>query len=283
MSSLRSGKRVALVTGASSGIGEATAERLHADGLVVYAGARRVERMSRLEAAGIHPLPLDVTDDASASAAVTRILDEQGRIDVVVNNAGYGSYGAVEDVPLDEARRQFEVNVFGLARVTRLVLPAMRERRSGMIVNVSSMGGKITTPLGAWYHASKFAVEGLSDALRVEVGGFGIHVVVIEPGAIATEWTGIAREAALAVSSEGPYAPIAEAAERVLADAEKPENSSPPSVVAGAIARAVASRRPRTRYVVGEGARTAVYGRRILSDRAFDAVIRRRFGLPREL
>ena len=283
MTASPSAARVALVTGASSGIGAATAESLRADGFVVYAGARRVDRMSPLEASGIRPRALDVTDDSSMTAVVDRILADEGRIDVLVNNAGYGAYGAFEEIPLDDARRQLDVNVFGLARLTQLVLPAMRAQRSGTIVNVSSMGGKITTPLGSWYHARKFDVEGMSDALRVELAPFGIRVVVIEPGAIATEWGGIARDSALATSAEGPYRALLEAAAPVLAEADRPENASPPRVVADAITHAATSRRPRARYVVGANARPAILARRILSDRAFDAVMRRTFRVPKEL
>lgn len=272
---------VALVTGASSGIGAATAERLRAHGFVVYAGARRVDRMSGLAAAGIDVVSLDVTDDASMTGVVERILAECGRIDLLVNNAGYGAYGAFEEIPQADARAQMEVNLFGLARLTQLVLPAMRAQRTGTIVNVSSMGGKITTPLGSWYHASKFAVEGLSDALRLELEPFGIRVVVIEPGAIATEWGTIARESALATSAEGPYAVLIAAAAQRLAEADG--GASSPDVVASAILRAATSRRPKTRYVVGAGARPAVLARRVLGDRAFDAVIRRVFRLPRAL
>ena len=177
---------VALVTGASSGIGAATARRLARAGFVVYGAARRLDRLAALEGEGVRPLALDVTDDASMVAAVERVVAEQGRIDVLVNNAGYGSYGAVEDVPQEEARRQIEVNLFGLARLIQLVLPAMRAQGSGRIVNVTSMGGRIATAFGGWYHASKHAVEGLSDSLRQEVARFGIDVVVIEPGGIRT-------------------------------------------------------------------------------------------------
>ena len=192
-------KRVALVTGGSSGIGERTALRLREAGFEVYAVARRVERMQGLADAGVHVFAMDVTDDESMTTGVHRIIDEPGRIDVLVNNAGYGSYGAVEDVPIDEARRQFEVNVFGLARLTQLVTPAMRERAAdplaqrARIVNISSIGGKFYEPLGAWYHATKFAVEGFSDSLRIELAPFGIDVVIIEPGPIRTEWSEISR------------------------------------------------------------------------------------------
>src|SRR5262245_3128222 len=160
--------KTALVTGASSGIGEATARKLHQLGYTVYGAARRLERMKGLEDEGIHLIQLDVTAEESMKAAVERILAETGQIDVRVNNAGYGSYGAVEHVPMSEARYQFEVNVFGAARLIQLVLPGMRERRSGTIVNMSSMGGKIYTPLGGWYHGTKFALEALSDCLRME-------------------------------------------------------------------------------------------------------------------
>lgn len=272
---------VALVTGASSGIGAATAQRLRARGFAVYAGARRVDRMSGLAAAGVEVVPLDVTDDESMTGVVGRIVAEHGRIDTLVNNAGYGAYGAFEEIPLADARAQVEVNLFGLARLTQLVLPTMRAQRSGTIVNVSSMGGKITTPLGSWYHASKFAVEGLSDALRLELEPFGIRVVVIEPGAIATEWGAIARESAIATSAEGPYSVLIAAAAQRLAEADGA--ASPPEVVASAILRAATARRPKTRYVVGAGARPAVLARRVLGDRAFDAVIRRVFRLPRAL
>jgi len=261
--------KVAIVTGASSGIGEATSRRLRAMGYTVYAAARRVERMTALTEAGIHTIRVDITDDASLVAFVQHVIAESGRIDVLVNNAGYGSYGAVEDVPLDEARRQFEVNVFGLARLSQLVLPHMRAQRSGRIINISSMGGKIYEPLGGWYHATKFAVEGLSDSMRMELRPLGIDVVVVEPGAIATEWSGIAGEHLLETSGRGAYA---EQARRMAAffTADPDGMASPPSVVADAIAKAVVARRPRTRYVVGRGARSILAARRILSDRAFD-------------
>jgi NAD(P)-dependent dehydrogenase (short-subunit alcohol dehydrogenase family) len=188
--------KTAFVTGASAGIGAATAFALLAAGYRVFAGARRLDRMAALAAAGATLIKLDLTDDATIVAAVDAIKNASGRIHILVNNAGYGSYGALEDVPLDEARRQFEVNVFGLARLCQLVLPTMRAQKSGKIVNVTSIGGKIWEPLGAWYHATKFAVEGLSDCLRVEAARFGIDVIVIEPGAIRTEWAGIARRTA---------------------------------------------------------------------------------------
>jgi NAD(P)-dependent dehydrogenase (short-subunit alcohol dehydrogenase family) len=272
--------RTALVTGASSGIGQATALKLHELGLTVYGAARRTDRLEELAGRGIKPLAMDVTDDESMGAGVDRIIAETGRLDVLVNNAGYGSYGAIEDVGLDEARRQFEVNVFGAMRLTQLVLPHMRQQRSGTIVNVSSMGGKIYSPLGGWYHGTKFALEALSDCLRMEVKPFGIDVVVIEPGGIRTEWGGIAAQGLLDASGTGAYARQAEAMAKTLANEADSGRVSPPSVVSDAIGKAVASRRPRTRYAVGFGARPLIASRRILPDRGFDRLISRASGVP---
>jgi NAD(P)-dependent dehydrogenase (short-subunit alcohol dehydrogenase family) len=263
----------ALITGASSGIGEATAQRLGELGYTVYAGARRVERMSDLVKRGIRTKAVDVTDDASLVALVEAILSETGRIDVLINNAGYGLYGALEDMPIQEARRQFDVNLFGLARLTQLVLPQMRARRNGYIVNVSSMGGKIWEPLGSWYHASKFAVEGFSDSLRVEVAEFGIKVVIIQPGSIRSEWSGIAADQLEATSATTAYARQAKVMAAVLRGVDHMRLASGPEVVAEAIAKAVQSPRPRTRYVVGGGARGILLAERILPDRGFDKFI----------
>ncbi len=265
--------KTAFVTGASSGIGEATVRRLLAGGYKVFAGARRQDRMAGLAALGATLLSLDLTDDATTSAAVEAIKAQSGRIDVLVNNAGYGSYGALEDVPLEEAKRQFEVNVFGLAHLCQLVLPTMRAQQSGKIVNITSIGGKIWEPLGSWYHATKFAVEGLSDCLRVEVGRFGIDVIVIEPGAIRTEWAGIARDGLLQVSGAGAYAELAGRHARLLEAADTSSLTSPPDVVAKTILRAVNARRPKTRYPTGGGARTILFLRKMLSDGMFDRLV----------
>lgn len=262
-------ERVALVTGASSGIGAATARRLAGAGFLVYGAARRTDRLAELATDGVRALALDVTSDDSMVAAVDQVLSETGRIDLLVNNAGYGSYGAIEDVPMDEARRQIEVNLFGLARMIQLVVPGMRARRSGTIVNITSMGGKITTPFGGWYHASKFAVEGLSDALRLELARFGVHVVVIEPGAIATEWGGIAMDTARAASGQGPYAEQVRAMNAGMNGAVA-RWASDPDVVARAIERAATTDRPRTRYAIGFLAKPALLARRLLPDRAMD-------------
>jgi short-subunit dehydrogenase len=274
-------QKVALVTGASSGIGEQTARRLREAGLVVYGAARRVDRMEELAAAGVHTIALDVTDEASAEKAVGEILAAEGRIDVLVNNAGYGSFGALEDVPLAEARAQFDVNLFGLANLTRLVLPAMRAQGSGTIINMSSMGGRIATPLGVWYHASKFAVEGLSDALRLEVNRFGINVVLIEPGLIRTDWGHVAADKLRVTSGQGAYAEVSAIVAKALDDGARPDapRTSPPSVVAAAVVRAATARRPRTRYAVGFGARPLIFLGRVLPNRMFDGLIRRSAGL----
>ncbi|HEV2605612.1 MAG TPA: oxidoreductase [Microvirga sp.] len=265
--------KVALVTGASSGIGEAIAARLLEDGYIVYAGARRLARMAALERMGARLLALDLTVDASMQAAMQRVLGKTGRIDALVNNAGYGAYGALEEVPLEEGRRQFEVNLFGLARLVQLALPAMREQRSGRIVNITSIGGKIHEPMGSWYHSTKFAVEGLSDCLRMELEPFGISVVVIEPGAIKTEWSGIAQQSLIETSGAGPYADQARTTAALLAGADK-GNGSPPELVARAVSAALAARKPKTRYVVGGGAKPLIALRWLLSDRAFDKLMR---------
>ncbi|WP_326837685.1 oxidoreductase [Amycolatopsis rhabdoformis] len=267
--------KVALVTGASSGIGEASARELLQRGYTVYGAARRVERMAGLAERGARTIALDVTDEESAEKAVAAIVAESGRIDLLVNNAGYGSYGAVEDVPLQEGRYQFEVNVIGAARLIQLVLPVMRAQRSGRIVNISSMGGKIHTPLGAWYHGSKFALEGFSDVLRLEVAPFGIDVVVVEPGGIATEWGSIAVDHLMEVSGEGAYADLAGKVAKGMTGGINARMLSQPSVIAKAVAKAATARRPRTRYAAGFGAKPLIFLRRALPDRAFDALIKR--------
>ena len=272
--------QTALVTGASSGIGEATALELAAAGYIVYAAARRVDRMEHLKASGIRPIGMDVTDDASLSAGVDQIIAETGRLDVLVNNAGYGSYGALEDVPMEEARYQFDVNVFGAARLTQLVLPHMRAQRSGKIVNITSMGGKIHTPLGAWYHATKFALEALSDCLRMELKPFGIDVIIIEPGGIKTEWSGIAAAKVRAVSSDGPYAPQGNAVANSLSSVSNQKRSSRPELIGRTIRKAVQAHKPKTRYAVGFGAKPMIFMRDVLPDRTFDAVMRRVVGVP---
>jgi NAD(P)-dependent dehydrogenase (short-subunit alcohol dehydrogenase family) len=266
--------RVALVTGGSSGIGERAAIRLQEAGFTTYAVARRVDRMQELAEAGVTTFAMDVTDDASMTAGIERIVGEHGRFDVLVNNAGYGSYGAVENVPIDEARRQFEVNVFGLARLIQLVTPRMREQQSGRIINISSVGGKFYEPMGAWYHATKFAVEGFSDSLRLELAPYGIRVVIVEPGPIRTEWNELARAHLVSSSAGTPYERQAEGVRARMESGDGPMMSGP-DVVGRKIARAATARRPRSRYPVGRGAGSVVTARRLLPDRAMDAVISR--------
>ena len=265
--------KTALVTGASSGIGEETARTLHKLGYTVYAAARRTDRLEQLTPIGIHALAMDVTDDESMTSGIEKIIAETGRIDVLVNNAGYGSFGAIEDVPIDEARRQFEVNVFGLARLTQLVLPHMRAQRSGTIINISSIGGRFTTLLGGWYHASKHAVEALSDALRMETTPFGIDVVVIEPGLIRTEWSGIAANHLEETAEGSAYASQIKAVANSMRSESTNKRQSPPSVIADTVEKIVTARKPRTRYVVGFAAKPLVTLRHILPDRAFDRLI----------
>ncbi|MGN6609732.1 MAG: oxidoreductase [Jatrophihabitans sp.] len=270
-------KQVVLITGASSGIGEDAALRFVDAGFEVYGVARRVERMQHLVERGVHVFSMDLTDDASIVAGVERILAEQGRLDVLVNNAGYGSYGAVEDVPLDEARRQFEVNLFGLARLSQLVIPHMREQGRGRIINIASIAGKIYTPLAGWYHATKFAVEGLSDAMRVELAPHGIDVVLIEPGPIRTEWNSGARETLVSSSADGAFAAQARRAAAILKTADAPGIGSEPDVVGRKILKAATTRFPAPRYPVGRGAGTVVLARRALPDRVLDLGIRALF------
>jgi NAD(P)-dependent dehydrogenase (short-subunit alcohol dehydrogenase family) len=270
-----------LVTGCSSGIGRATAERLARAGWTVFASARRVESLEGLE--GCRTLQLDITDDESMRAAVDAIEREHGAVGVLVNNAGYSQSGAVESVTIDEARRQLETNVLGLMRLTQLVLPGMRRQGSGRIVNVSSMGGRLTFPGGGWYHASKHALEALSDALRFEVEGFGIDVVVIQPGLIRT---GFAEAAvgSIAVDPDDPYARFNQAVGAATAGAYEGGLArvlgGGPDTVARAIERAISARRPRTRYRVTASARLFLTLRRLLPDRGWDALLARSYPKP---
>ena len=264
-------KKTVLITGASSGIGMATALLLHQKGYRVYAAARRVAKMKDLEQAGIRVVAMDVTSEESIMAAFKTISAEVGTIDILVNNAGLGSYGAVEDVPISEGRYLFEVHVFGLARLIQLVLPHMRTQRAGTIINISSVGGRIGEPHGAWYHATKFAVEGFSDSLRMELKEFGINVIVIQPGGIKTEMNRIARENLMRVSGSTAYGNLARKHIIMLEDADK--RGSKPEVVAETIAKAVEAKSPRTRYATGDRAKLALAMQRLLTDKAFDWVM----------
>jgi len=263
-----------LITGCSTGIGRATAERLAKRGLPVYATARRLESIEGLKEAGCRTLALDVTNEDSMRAAVAAVEEADGAVGALVNNAGYSQSGAVETVPLDEVRRQFETNVFGLLRMCQLVLPGMRRAGRGRIVNVSSMGGKLTFPGGGIYHGTKYAVEAISDALRFEVRGFGVHVSVIEPGLIKTHF---AETAVGSVASEdGPYAEFNTAVQASTAgvyDSALGKLGGGPEKVAKAIERAITARRPKTRYPVTASARFFMTQRALLPDRAWDAVV----------
>jgi NADP-dependent 3-hydroxy acid dehydrogenase YdfG len=276
--------KAVLITGCSTGIGRATAEHLAAQSYTVYATARRPESIDDLKAKGCLTLPLDVTDESSMQAAVKTVEEAEGAVGALVNNAGYSQSGAIETIPLDSIRAQFETNVFGLIRMCQLVLPGMRRRRHGRIVNLSSMGGKLVFPGGGIYHATKHAVEAISDALRFEVQGFGVDVVVIEPGLIKTEFA----HAAVGSMSDadrdrGPYADFNAAVAAQTAGAyEGPlaRLGAGPEAVARTIEKAISKPRPRTRYPVTPSARLALTQRRLLSDRMWDRVVATQFPRP---
>ncbi len=290
--------RAVLITGCSSGIGRATARRLAASGWTVYATARRPESIADLEAAGCRTLALDVTDEGSMVAAVTTIEETHGAVGVLVNNAGYSQSGAIETVPLDAARRQFETNVFGLTRLTQLVLPKMRDQRWGKIVNLGSMGGKLVFPGGGWYHATKHALEAISDALRFEVRGFGIDVILLEPGLITTEFGNAAAAsmsevggpagsgagpAADAPAAGDPYESFNATVGSVTAGAyEGPMRllGAPPERVAKVIEKAITKRRAPTRVTITPSAKLSIPSRRLMPDRAWDAMMRAQFPTP---
>lgn len=264
-------KKVILITGASSGIGKASAEELIKEGHTVYCAARSIDKMKNLEKAGGKVLKMDVSDRTSIEDGISKLIEEQGRIDVLWNNAGYGLFGPVEEVKIEKAKYQFDVNLFGLAELTQLVLPYMRKQKSGLIINTSSMGGKIYTPLGAWYHATKHAVEGWSDCLRLELKDFGIKVVVLEPGIIDT---GFAAEVENNLSKESQNGPYKKIVQGLLNSASNGSiKMSSPMVIAKTIKKIVNSKNPKTRYLVGKMAKPAVYIRKILGDRVYDKVI----------
>lgn len=270
-----------LVTGCSSGIGRAAALALAERGHRVFASARNRNDLAELERRdNLATVALDVTDPATIAAAVDAVLSRAGRIDVLVNNAGYGQYGAVEEVTTDEWRAQFEVNLFGSIAVTQAVLPAMRKQRRGTIVNVSSVAGKIAIPFAAPYCASKHALEAVSDALRVELAPFGIHVVLVEPGPIETRFGDRARSSvAPLLSRPGPYREIYALAERAM-DVEFQRGKLPAGAVARVIVDAIESARPRPRYPVGQMARALIALRRVLPDRWLDGQMRRTLRMP---
>ena len=268
-----------LVTGCSSGIGRAAADLLVRAGHLVYATARKPETLADLEAAGARVLALDVTSEASMETAVKTIEAEHGRVGVLVNNAGYGEYGTIEETDLDKVRTMFETNVFGLARLTQLVLPGMRAAGAGRVVNIGSMGGRITFPVGGYYHATKYAVEAITDALRNEVRGFGISVVLIEPGLIRTQFgdTAMGSEAH-APTDDSPYAALlAASASSTTGGYDNPMLATGPETVASTILKAVEARRPRSRYVVTPAARAMIAARTLGGDRVWDTIVRQQF------
>ena len=269
-------QKVILITGASSGIGYDTATRLAKQGHKVYGAARRIDKMQPLKELGVTPIKMDVTDDASMSAGVNAVMEAEGRIDVLVNNAGYGYFGAIENVSMEEARKQLEVNVFGLARLTQLVIPHMRQQGSGRIVNLASIAGKLALYFGGWYHVSKFAVEGFSDALRMELKPFGIDVVIIEPGSIRTDWGVIAADH-LAESSKGTVyeqAALNEANAMNFLYTRAGKLISPPSVIAKAICKGVNRRHPKARYRTGRGSHSLVFLHWLLPSKWWDRLVR---------
>jgi NAD(P)-dependent dehydrogenase (short-subunit alcohol dehydrogenase family) len=278
--------KAVLITGCSSGIGRATALRLAGAGWKVYATARRPESIAELADAGCQTLALDVCDEASMAAAVETVEAAEGAIGVLVNNAGYSQGGAIETVPMESVRRQFETNVFGLVRLTQLALPKMRAQRWGRIVNVGSMGGRLTFPGGGHYHATKYALEAISDALRFEVAGFGIDVVLLEPGLITTEFGETAAGAVADVSSsveEGPYTSFNAAVGAVTKGAyEGPMRKlgGGPEKVAQAIEQAIGARRPPARMAITPSAKLTIAMRKLMSDRTWDAAMRRQFPQP---
>jgi short-subunit dehydrogenase len=263
-------QKIVLVTGASAGIGKETAKHLAANNYIVYGAARRVDKMSDLIELGIKCIEMDVTDDQSMLKGINTIIAKEGRIDVLINNAGFGSYGAIEDVSMETAKYQLEVNLFGAARLIQLCLPYMRENNWGKIINISSIGGKLAGPFGGWYHASKFAIEGLSDSLRNEVKPFGIDVIVIEPGGIKSEWSGIAFDSMIKSSGNGAYSVVVNKFVKAYAKLDK--NNPGPIVIAELILKALKANKPKTRYHAGYMAGPALFMRKILSDKLLDKV-----------
>jgi short-subunit dehydrogenase len=265
--------KVVLITGASSGMGKETAKFLSKKGYKVYAAARRLDRMKDLETLGIKVLSMDVADDDSTTKGAQDIFARENRIDILINNAGFGSYGAIEDVPMADAKYQLEVNLFGAARLIQLVLPSMRQNKFGKIVNISSIGGKFATPYGGWYHASKFALEGLSDALRNEVKQFGIDVIVIEPGGVKTEWGDIALDNLSKNSIHSAYKKYIDIMVKAMKNPKMAEKNAEPGVIAKIILKAIEAKNPKTRYIGGFMATPAITARKFLSDKLFDKMI----------
>jgi NADP-dependent 3-hydroxy acid dehydrogenase YdfG len=276
--------KAVLITGCSSGIGQATARRLAQGGWTVYATARKPEAIAQLAQEGCHTLALDVTDESSMQAAVAEVQQAEGAVGVLINNAGYSQGGALEQIPPETVRRQFDTNVFGAIRMAQLVLPAMRAQRWGKIVNIGSMGGRLTFPGGGLYHATKYALEAISDALRFEVKGFGVDVVLIEPGLITTEFAKNAVAASSETLADGPYKVFdAKVAALTVEAYEGPMRhlGGGPDVVAKAIEKAIKRKRAPTRVPVTASARLTIMQRKLTPDRVWDTMMRSQFPQPR--
>ena len=265
--------KVILITGASSGIGKDTALNLIKEGHIVYGAARRISKMKDIVEAGGHSIKMDILNNEDVDKAVDRVISEHKRIDVLVNNAGYGLWGAVETISIDEAKRQFDVNIFGLAYLTKKVIPLMRNQKSGKIINMSSMGGKVYTPFGAWYHATKYALEGWSDCLRIELKSFGINVILIEPGVIKTEFQDVMMDSTVERSIGTPYEKKLKALEKATQEMYARGIGSPPSVITKLIIKAINSPNPKRRYVGGLFAKPMLFIKKWFGDKMYEKAI----------
>ena len=265
--------KVILITGASSGIGKNTALSLIKEGHVVYGAARRLEMMQDIIQAGGHAIKMDILKERNIDEVVNQIVKEQNRIDVLINNAGYGLWGAVETISIAEAKRQFDVNIFGLAYLTKKIIPLMRKQKSGKIVNMSSMGGKVYTPFGAWYHATKYALEGWSDCLRMELKNFGIDVILIEPGIIKTEFQYVMMDSTVERSIGTPYEKKLKALEKATQEMYAKGIGSPPSTITKLIIKAINSHNPKRRYVGGLFAKPMLFIKKWFGDKIYEKAI----------
>ena len=266
-------RKVILITGASSGIGEDTALNLIKEGHVVYGVARRLEMMQDIAQAGGHAIKMDILKERNIDDVVNQIIKEQSRVDVLINNAGYGLWGAVETISIDEAKRQFDVNIFGLAYLTKKIIPIMRKQKSGKIINMSSMGGKVYTPFGAWYHATKYALEGWSDCLRIELKSFGIDVILIEPGVIKTEFQDVMMDSTVERSIGTPYEKKLKALEKATQEMYARGIGSPPSTITKLIIKAINSHNPKRRYVGGLFAKPMLFIKKWFGDKMYEKAI----------
>ena len=265
--------KVILITGTSSGIGKDTALSLIKEGHVVYGAARRLEMMQDIIQAGGHAIKMDILKERNIDEVVNQIVKEQNRIDVLINNAGYGLWGAVETISIPEAKRQFDVNIFGLAYLTKKIIPLMRKQKSGKIINMSSMGGKVYTPFGAWYHATKYALEGWSDCLRIELKSFGINVILIEPGVIKTEFQDVMMDSTVERSIGTPYEKKLKALEKATQEMYARGIGSPPSVITKLIIKAINSPNPKRRYVGGLFAKPMLFIKKWFGDKMYEKAI----------